>query len=536
MVSEPHSEMSAEDTMRIRDENIRFRSEKMADIVWTIDRDFRATYVSPSIVNVLGFTPEERKKQSLEEMVTPQSIHTVCEAFLKEVLLEEQGAVDLNRSVTIELEYYHKDGSTVWLENSVKAMRNSAGTIVGMFGISRDITERKRAEDNRLLLEQQMHQTQKSESLGRMAGAIAHHFNNLFGAVMGNLELALEDLPTGSGSSENISEAIHAIRRAAEINGFLLSYMGQGKAKKEAVDLVEICLETLGQLRAVMPKNVSLKSRISGRGPIIRADSAKLKQALSNLIVNSRESAVNGMVDIVVGLCVMPSSKIRSLRYYPVDWESQTEFYACISVADSGCGMDSVILEKIFDPFFSTKFTDRGLGLSVVLGVARVHGGVVSVESQPGRGSTFCMFLPISRQEQMSLPKPETVSSDLIAVHGLVMLVEDEPMVRDMTRVMLQRLGHDVIAAGDGVEALELFRGHLNQVHCVLLDLTMPRRDGWKTLAALRALRPGLPVVLTSGYDETLAMLGEHDEQPQVFLHKPYRMAELKAALDAAMN
>lgn len=205
LASEPQADMSAEDTLRIREENIRFRSEKMADIVWTIDRDFLATYVSPSIVNVLGFTPEERKMQTLEEMVTPQSLHTVCEAFLNEILIEEEGTVDLNRAVTIELEYYHKDGSTVWLENSVKAMRNSAGAIVGMFGISRNVTERKRAEEDRLLLEQQIHRTQKSESLGRMAGAIAHHFNNLFGAVLGNLELALEDLPVGSGSSKNIS-------------------------------------------------------------------------------------------------------------------------------------------------------------------------------------------------------------------------------------------------------------------------------------------------------------------------------------------
>ncbi|MBI5589281.1 MAG: response regulator [Deltaproteobacteria bacterium] len=536
LASEPQSDMSAEDAMRIREENIRFRSEKMTDIVWTVDRDFRVTYVSPSIVNVLGFTPEERKKQSIEEMVTPQSLHTVYETFLKEILREEEGPVDLNRSVTLELEYYHKDGSTVWLENSVKAMRNSEGAIVGMFGVSRDITELKRAEEDRLLLEQQFHQTQKSESLGRMAGAIAHHFNNLFGAVMGNLELALEDLPVGSGPSENISEAIKAIRRAAEISGLLLAYLGQGRGKKEPIDLVAVCLETLDLLRAAMPKTVCLKTKICGRGPIVRADAAKLRQALSNLIVNSREAAVNGIADIVVALSVMPASKIRSLRFYPVDWEPQTEFFACISVADTGCGMDSAILEKIFDPFFSTKFTDRGLGLAVVLGVARTHGGAVSVESEPGKGSKFSIILPISKQEEISLPKPDMVDSCSITVQGLVMLVEDEAMVRDMTRVMLKRLGHDVVAAADGVEAMDVFRTHLNQIQCVLLDLTMPRRDGWKTLAALRALRPDLPVVLTSGYDEAQAMQEEHAEQPQVFLHKPFRMAELRAALHAAMH
>jgi len=197
-------------------------------------------------------------------------------------------------------------------------------------------------------------------------------------------------------------------------------------------------------------------------------------------------------------------------------------------VGDSGCGMTARDIEKIFDPFFTSKFTGRGLGLSVVLGIVREHGGGITVESEPGRGSVFRVFLPVTAAAVPRKPVP-VVPASKMAGHGAVLVVEDEPMLRAVVTRALQRIGITVFAAVDGVEAVELFGQHRDKIDCVLCDLTMPRLGGWETLAALRKLAPGIPVILSSGYDDAMVMEGHHAELPQAFLPKPY---ELKALIN----
>jgi CheY-like chemotaxis protein len=203
-------------------------------------------------------------------------------------------------------------------------------------------------------------------------------------------------------------------------------------------------------------------------------------------------------------------------------------------VVDRGSGIAEEDIEKIFDPFFSSKFTGRGLGLPVVLGIARAHGGAVTVKSEPGRGSTFRVFLPVSNAEVASQPV-EAPRSPEVAWGGTVLLVEDEAMVRKLGQSALTSLGFAVLLAGDGVEAMEVFRQHKDEVRCVVCDVTMPRMDGWETLGALRKLAPGLPVVLASGYDRAQIMAGNHPELPAAFLSKPYRLHELRDAIRCAL-
>jgi len=187
----------SEEALRESEERFKFLAEKMADIIWTVNRDFQTTYVSPSIEKILGFTPEERKRQTLEEMITPGSLKRVQMMFLEELRRDEAGNADPDRSVTIEVEYYRKDGSTVWMENSVKAMRDNSGAIDGIYGISRDITERKIAEKEKTKLQSQLQQVQKMESIGTLADGIAHDFNNILGIIVGNTELAMDDVRSG---------------------------------------------------------------------------------------------------------------------------------------------------------------------------------------------------------------------------------------------------------------------------------------------------------------------------------------------------
>jgi CheY-like chemotaxis protein len=203
-------------------------------------------------------------------------------------------------------------------------------------------------------------------------------------------------------------------------------------------------------------------------------------------------------------------------------------------VVDAGSGIADKDIEKLFDPFFSSKLTGSGLGLSVVLGIVRAHGGAVTVESEPGRGTAFRVLLPVSAEEVLSWPDQAAKSPEIVGA-GTVLLVDDEQMLRKLGGTVLARLGFSVLVAKDGVEAMEVFGQHQGEVRCVICDATMPRMDGWQTLAALRKLAPGLPVILCSGYDQAEVMVGDHPDLPQVFLSKPYQLQGLRDAIGRAL-
>jgi len=437
---------------------------------------------------------------------------------------------------TIELSLTTKDGKPIPFEYSGSLVADRDGVPRLLISIGRDITERRRAEEERLQLERQLQEARKAESLGRMAAAIAHHLNNLLGVVTGNLELAMLDLPRGSKPRSNITDAMAASWRAADVGRSMLAYLGQSVGTRAPIGLAEICREALPTLTASLPKKVRLKTEFPNDGPIIHADAVQVRQILTNLVVNAGESIGAGEGEVVVATHVIPAADIRASKLYPSDWEPQHDSYACLEVSDTGAGMDQETLERIFEPFFSTKFTGRGLGLAIVLGSVKAQEGVVIVESTPGRGSVFRVFLPVVGQKVGPPGKQGLAETVTAGDRGLVLLVDDEPALRRMAQTMLKRLDYEVITAADGLEALEVFRKQQDRVRCVLLDLTMPGMDGWETLDELRALRPGLPVVLASGYNKTQVMAGYHAELPQAFLHKPYEMKELESALDTAMR
>ena len=422
---------------------------------------------------------------------------------------------------------------------------NTQGSINGLIGAIIDITERKQVEAEKAELEVQNRQLQKAESLGRMAGAIAHHFNNQLYAVMGNLEMAMDDLPRGADISETLAEANKAAHKAAEVSRLMLTYLGQTPGKHEPIDLSEAYRKSLTLLLAAAPKGMILNADFPSSGPIINADAGQMQQILTNLITNAWESIYSNQDTIALTVKMVSHADIPTSKRFPIDWQPQKIAYACLEVSDTGCGITNKDIEKLFDPFFTTKFTGRGLGLPVVMGIVKAHDGGITVKSEPGHGSVFRVFLPISTEElpiQHDLPvmsealrtgKTEKISK--IEGGGTVLLIEDEEQVRNMAKIMLTRLGYTVLEAKDGIEAVEIFQLHQDEIRCVLSDLTMPRMDGWETLSALRKLSPDIPVILSSGYDEAQVMAGEHPERPNAFLSKPYQLKGLSDTISRVL-
>ena len=397
-------------------------------------------------------------------------------------------------------------------------------------GYTIDITERKQLEAEQKKLEFQNRQLQKSESLGRMAGAIAHHFNNQLQAVMMNLQMALNDLPSDLGSVANLTEAMQSAHKAAELSSLMLTYLGQTAAKREPLDVAETCQSHLPMLRLVMPQSVVLETDLPSKGPVIFANANQIRQILTSLLTNAWEAMGQARGFIRLTVKTVHATDIPAVNRFPIDCKFQDSDHACIEVADGGCGIAEQDIEKIFDPFFSTKFIGRGLGLSVVLGIVRAHNGCVTVESQPGNGSVFRIFLPVSAEAIPQKPVP-LAQAPQTAGSGTVLVVDDDPILRKAVMLALKRSGFTVFEAQDGIQALEVFKQHQYEIGCVLCDLTMPRMNGWATLTALRKLAPDIPVILASGYGEDQVMAGDHSELPQAFLSKPYELPILRDAI-----
>ena len=499
----------------------------------TAMKDGRAVEVSDAFLRLAGLKRHEViGRTSVEGGFLAEKQR---EVFFSE--LNKNGRVE-----NLEMEISTRDGSLRYgLFNSVMM---SIGNEKFLLTAIHDITERKQAEEEKAIIDVQNRQLQKSESLGRMAGAIAHHFNNKLGAVIGNLELALMELPKGANPQVRITAAMKASHQAAEISGMMLTYLGQSFEKRELLDLSDACVKSLPMLQAVMPLNVVLEKDLPAPGPVISTNTDYIKQVLTNLVTNAWEAIGTGSGTVSLRVKTVSPAQISAAKRHPIDWQAQDDAYACLEIADTGCGIEDEAIEKIFDPFFSTKFTGRGMGLAVVLGILKTHNGVLTVESTPKQGSTFRIFFPLSEETFLRSQKAGSSVDSSISEFppvkseggGTVLVVEDDEMLRNMAATMLTSLGFAVLEAIDGVEALEIFGKHESEIKFVLSDLTMPRMNGWETLVALRKLQPGIPVILASGYDKAHVMEGDHPELPQAFLAKPYNLKALRNTISQALS
>ena len=416
-----------------------------------------------------------------------------------------------------------------WYLVTTDPILDTANHYAGAVHIVRDITEGKRTQAEKERQETLNRQLEKSEGLGRMAAAIAHHFNNQLQAVMMSLELGMDEVPPDTELGRFLTQSMESARKAAEVSSLMLVYLGQTSWKRELLDLSEVCRSHLRLLGLAVPQSVSWEVGLPTPGPVVRADEGQIRQVLTNLVTNAVEACGDGRGRIRLTVKTVPMAAIPALNRFPVDCRLRNSEHACVEVSDSGIGIAGSDIDKIFDPFFSRKFTGRGLGLPVVLGVVKTLGGAITVESEEGKGSIFRIYLPLSAQPAPQ--RPAAPASAVVLKSGTVLLVEDDPSVRQPVASALQRMGYTVLEAVDGAQAVEFFRHRSAPIRCVLCDLSMPGMDGWATLEALRKLSPDIPVILASGYSEAEVMAGDHPERPNAFLGKPYNLKELAQAI-----
>ncbi len=490
--------------------------------IWFAKETGLVVYVNEAACRMLGYSRDELLSLTAFD-IDPSIPPSLWQSNFE--VLKSQG------SIHFESAHATKTGRMVPVEVTANYVEFD-GQVYNCCFIT-DITKRKQAEAEKTELEAWNHQLRKAKSLGVMAESIAHHFNNKLQSVIGYLEI-LPWLKKDEDPNKFVALAKEAAENAAEVSRLLLVYLGNTSASREPRDLSELCLKHVPLLQKDLPSRVILESACPSPGPVVSANVDQLQRVLTNLVTNASESMASAGGCIRIGLSNCPAEVIPTSRRFPIDWKPQGRNYACLEVADNGSGISEVDIERLFDPFFSTKFVGRGLGLPVVMGIVQAHGGAITVESKHGRGSVFRVYLPVSTEPAISL-----VAGFVLAPEheggGTLLLVDDDDMLLMSTGALVERLGFTLLTARDGVEAMEVFRQHQAEIRCVLTDLTMPRLDGWGLLSALREIDPNLPVILASGYDKGQVLAGTHPDHPQAFLSKPFNLQQLRDALGQAL-
>jgi PAS domain S-box-containing protein len=490
---------------------------------------------------------EERYRQMFENNPLPMYVYDVetdeflavndsavqCYGYAREEFLgmtvqalqPAEETVKIRAGAGGPLRHTKKDGTAMLVE------ANSHGIDFGgrkaRVVLINDVTERQKAE-------QALLHAQKLESVGLLAGGIAHDFNNLLMGVLGNSDLALQQLDSGSRIAPHLQQIKNASLKAAELCRQLLAYAGKGRFDLSFLDLNAMITDLTTLLKHSIRKGVVLRLDLDPALPAVLGDKVQVQQVIMNLVINSSEAigASEGEIRIA-------TRRVRADRDYleraHLARDLREGAYCLFEVRDTGCGMGPETLQRIFDPFFTTKFTGRGLGLAAVLGIVKGHGGAVRVESEEAAGTRFTVFLPSQERTPTTVEREDAVPADEWQGEGTILVVDDEETVREVSKLMLPALGFGALVAADGYEACELLREHENEVVAVLLDLTMPRMDGVRALQELRKIKPGIKVLLMSGYDETQAVDRFANQSLDSFLQKPFTRKQLREKLKAVL-
>ena len=481
------------------------------------DPEFHIQEWNPAAERIFGYTRAEMLGQD-PRMLVPGDGQSDLE-LRRKALMEGRG-----EGIHITLPILCRTGQRRLCDWYITALRDEEGRFAGATFLADDISDRQRAEDA-------LRQAQKLESLGVLAGGIAHDFNNLLTAILGNTEVALERIPDDPWLREALQRIESTTQRGADLARQLLAYAGKGHFAVKPLDLNRI-IQQMGELLTVsISKKVALCYDLQPGLPPVEADSAQFQQVVMNLVINASEAIGDQPGTVTL--------RTRGVEYSQVDLSEgfpgqvlEPGLFVRMEVEDDGCGMDAETIGRIFDPFFSTKFTGRGLGLSAMLGIVRGHRAGIHVESLPETGTTFILLFPASEATVFSEPeRPEAPHP----VTGTVLVADDEAIIRELAREALEAAGLEVIEARDGQEAVDLFREWAGRVDLVLLDMTMPRMGGAEAFRLIRQMAPSARILLTSGYTQQESLDALADLTPDGFLQKPFRIRDLVAKVRDVM-
>jgi len=502
--------------LRQSEERYRVLSETTSELVAELDAEGRLLFASPSFEQVLGYHPKELVGTTPFGLLHPEQVEPLAERFLERLSATRPG----NRTEVFRVR--HRDGSWRWLQGGGVNFETAARE-THVVAVMRDVTEQLQQEEERSKLEERVQEMQKLESLGVMAGGVAHDFNNLLTPILGDASLALMELPSGSAVRKRIERIQRATHHAATLTHQLLDYAGMGTLDIEPVDLSKLVREMVELLQSAVSRHAVLVYDLSAELPAVRGDPRLLSQIVMNLFTNASEAVDarpegGGHISVRSGTQeVIDAGRAQLL----LGEDIAAGEYVYLEIEDAGCGMSEETRARIFDPFFSTKFTGRGLGLATVLGIVRKHAGAIEIASEPGRGTRIRVLCPVAGGRDVARAGSRLESGPWEA-RGTVLVADDDEGALEVLEEVLARAGFRVLSAADGHQAVETFRQHADDIRLVLLDRTMPGASGEEALDAIRRISSRVPVLLVSGYSRESAQGQLEEDEHCAFLQKPF--------------
>ena len=486
--------------------------EQGAESIIITDRKGNIEYVNPAFEQTFGYAREEITGRNFKMFKSDKH----KEAFFREMWnVITEGRVWAGRVINRK-----KDGEICEFETTISPIRDTSGSIINFVSVNRDVT-------HELQMERQLRQAQKMEAIGTLATGISHDFNNILTAIFGNVQLAKMDISEENPILSKLDNILSAANRAKDLVMQVLTFCRQSEHEKKPLQISLIVKESLNLLRASIPATIEIRQKIRSKPGIVLADPTQMHQVLMNLCANAagamREKG--GMLEVVLeNMDIDADCAIRLPDLKPGP-------YLRLSVCDTGHGMSPEVMDRIFEPFYTTKNPGEGtgMGLAVVHGIVRSHGGAVHVRSEPGKGTVFHVYLPrISAPEKK---EESEMTETLVKGHERILFVDDEQHLQEVFRDMLEHLGYEVVAETDSVRALELFRTEPDKFDIVITDQTMPNMTGEELAAELMRIRPDIPIILCTGYSERINEEKAKEMGIRKFLMKPFVISKIANAV-----
>ncbi len=513
-----------ERALRESEFNYRHVINSIPNIVWKCDFDekgnYTNTYISPVADKFLGLPPGTigNNWEKYFSHTHPEDIERVLSTLKKNFQKNDEYG-------EVEYRLIKPDGDTLWVCSAGSISLNENG-IPQAFGTTTDITERKRGEEEKKQLETQLLQSQKMEALGTLAGGVAHEFNNILGIIMGSTDLAMEDTPEGNIIHLHLERIKKASKRAKKLVKQMLAFSRKSEIKRKPLDMSTIVRSVLELLEASLPVTIEIRQNIEETSLMVMADETHMHQVIMNLCTNAFHAMGEGYGILEINLCkCVVNTDGKNMLPGAVPGS-----YIKLTVKDTGEGMDRAVLERIFEPYFTTKEPGKGtgLGLSMVYGIVKSYGGVITVDSEPGKGTVFEVYFP--GIPGSSPVEPETVKA-YASGKELILFVDDEEELLFVSRLSLERLGYSVITASNGSEALKIFEKMPEKISLVITDQSMPQMKGIDLAEKVLTLRPGIPLILCTGLSDTIDMEKAASMDIKEILLKPFDLETLAGTI-----